>query len=58
MAIGFGKRNLTTKMQSLTEKIFKFGPPGGVFDETVVRCLFPASTEGARKQLVFVLLHS
>lgn len=29
----------------------RLGPPGGVFDETVVRNLFPDVSEGARKQL-------
>ncbi len=39
-------------MQTLTEKAFKLGPPGGLFDETVVRNLFPGATPGARKLLV------
>jgi hypothetical protein len=39
-------------MQSLTEKIFALGPPSGLFDETVVRNLFPEASEGARHALV------
>jgi hypothetical protein len=39
-------------MQSLTEKVFKLAPPGGLFDETVIGNLFPASSEGARALLV------
>lgn len=39
-------------MQSLTEKALALGPPGGLFDETAVRNLFPAVSEGARKALV------
>ena len=39
-------------MQSLTEKVFKLAPPGGVFDETVIHNLFPDSSRGARALLV------
>jgi hypothetical protein len=39
-------------MQTLTEKIFRLSPPGGLFDETVVRNLFPSRSEAARKVLV------
>ncbi len=39
-------------MQTLTEKVFKLGPPGGLFDESVVQNLFPGRSYGARKLLV------
>ena len=39
-------------MQTLTEKVFKLAPPGGVFDETVIGNLFPDSSNGARALLV------
>ncbi len=39
-------------MQSLTERVFKLGSPGGLFDEGVVRTLFPSASAGARKLLV------
>jgi hypothetical protein len=39
-------------MQTLTEKVFHLSPPGGIFDETVVRNLFPDQSEGSRKVLV------
>jgi len=39
-------------MQTLTERVYKLSPPGGIFDEVVVRNLFPESSVGARKQLV------
>lgn len=39
-------------MQSLTEKVYKLAPPSGLFDEAVIRNLFPDSTEGSRKLLV------
>jgi hypothetical protein len=39
-------------MQTLTEKVFKLNPPGGIFDGTVVINLFPKATEGARKLFV------
>ncbi len=40
-------------MQSLTERVLKIAPPGGLFNETVVRNLFPDASEGARKLLVY-----
>lgn len=39
-------------MQSLTQEVFRISPPGGLFDMTVVRNLFPGRPEGARKVLV------
>lgn len=39
-------------MQVLTEKVYKLAPPGGLFDDAVVRILFPKATQGARKALV------
>jgi len=39
-------------MQTLTEKVYKLAAPGGLFDESVVRNLFPASTAGGRKLFV------
>ncbi|MFZ4695755.1 MAG: type IV toxin-antitoxin system AbiEi family antitoxin domain-containing protein [Verrucomicrobiia bacterium] len=39
-------------MQSLTEKVFKLAPPGGLFDETVIRNLFMGSSDGGRALLV------
>ena len=39
-------------MQTLTEKTFKLAPPGGIFDDSVVRNLFPGLSAGARKLLV------
>ena len=39
-------------MQTLTEKVFRLSPPGGFFDETVIRNLLPDRSEGARKVLV------
>ncbi|MFA7173702.1 MAG: hypothetical protein WC340_09845 [Kiritimatiellia bacterium] len=39
-------------MQSLTERVFKLAPPGGLFDETVIGNLFPDSSVGARALLV------
>jgi hypothetical protein len=39
-------------MMTLTDAVLQLAPPGGVFDETVVRNLFPDSSEGARKLLV------
>ena len=39
-------------MQTLTEKVFKLAPPGGVFNETVIGNLFPDSSNGARALLV------
>lgn len=40
-------------MQKLTESVFKLAPPGGLFDETVIRNLFPNCSEGARALLVY-----
>jgi predicted transcriptional regulator of viral defense system len=42
----------TKTMQTLTEKTFKLAPPGGLFDESVVRNLFPEQSAGARRLLV------
>ncbi len=39
-------------MQRLTENVFAMAPPGGVFNMTVVRNLFPDMSEGARRLLV------
>lgn len=39
-------------MQALTEAIYHLGPPASVFDETVLRNLFPSKSAGARKLLV------
>ena len=39
-------------MKTLTQAVMKLAPPGGAFDETVVRNLFPDVSEGARKLLV------
>ena len=39
-------------MQTLTERVFRLSPPGGLFDETVVRDLFDDRPEAARKVLV------
>jgi len=39
-------------MQSLTERVFELAPPGGLFDSGVVRTVFPAASDGARKLLV------
>jgi hypothetical protein len=39
-------------MQTVTESIFRLSPPGGLFDETVIRNLFPVHSEAARKVLV------
>lgn len=38
-------------MQTLTEKVFRLSPPGGLFDETVIRNLVPDRSEAARKVL-------
>ena len=45
-------RNLTAKMQVVTEKVFKLAPPGGLFDDSVVRNLVGEVTHGARKLLI------
>ncbi len=39
-------------MQALTEKLYLIAPPGGLFDESVVRNLFPSTSAGGRKLLV------
>ena len=39
-------------MQKLTERVYKLAPPGGLFDESVVRNLFPGLSVGAKKLLV------
>jgi len=39
-------------MQTLTENVFRLSPPGGLFDETVIRNLFAERSEAARKVLV------
>ena len=39
-------------MQALTERVFELAPPGGFFDETVIRNLYPDRSEGARALLV------
>lgn len=39
-------------MQDITEKVFKLAPPGGLFDDSVVRNLFGDVSDGARKLLI------
>jgi hypothetical protein len=39
-------------MQTLTELVFRLSPPGGIFDETVIRNLLADRSEAARKVLV------
>lgn len=39
-------------MNSLTEKVYKLGPPGGLFDTTVVDNLYPEKSKGAKALLV------
>ncbi len=39
-------------MQSLTERVFRLAPPGGLFTQTVVCNLLPDRSEGARALLV------
>jgi hypothetical protein len=39
-------------MQTLTEALFMLGPPGGIFDETVVVNLFPDRSQGSRELLI------
>lgn len=39
-------------MQALTERVFVLAPPGGLFDLTVVRNLFPEASVGARRLLL------
>jgi len=44
-------------MQTLTESIFRLAPPGGLFDESVVRTAFPDKSLGARQLLVHRAVH-
>lgn len=39
-------------MQTVTEMVFRLSPPGGMFDETVIRNLLADRSEAARKVLV------
>lgn len=39
-------------MQTLSECIFLLSPPGGLFDETVLRSIYPELGPGARRALV------
>jgi hypothetical protein len=39
-------------MQTVTELVFRLSPPGGIFDETVLRNLLADRSESARKVLV------
>ena len=39
-------------MQTLTDRVFKLMPPGGIFDTTVITNLFPDASPGARTLLV------
>jgi hypothetical protein len=39
-------------MKTLTEQLYRLSPPGGIFNETVVRNLFPERTQGARELLL------
>jgi len=39
-------------MQTITEKLLDLAPPGGVFDETSIRNLFPQRSAAARKLLL------
>jgi predicted transcriptional regulator of viral defense system len=39
-------------MQTVTELVFRLSPPGGLFDETVIRNLLADRSEAARKVLV------
>jgi hypothetical protein len=39
-------------MQTMTELVFRLSPPGGFFDETVIRNLLTDRSEAARKVLV------
>jgi len=39
-------------MQTMTELVFRLSPPGGLFDETVIRNLLADRSEPARKVLV------
>jgi len=44
-------------MQRVTQGVFALAPPGGLFDSAVVRNLFPAESEGARKLLMHRAVH-
>jgi hypothetical protein len=44
-------------MQRLTQRVFTLAPPGGLFDSAVLRNLFPAESEGARKLLMHRAMH-
>jgi hypothetical protein len=44
-------------MQVLTEKVYKLAPPGGLFDDAVVRNLFPEASQGARRALIHRAVH-
>jgi hypothetical protein len=39
-------------MQRLTERAFALAPPGGLFDQTAIRNLFPQASDGARQLLL------
>lgn len=39
-------------MKTLTQAVFGLSPPGGIFNETVLRNLFPDRTGGARELLI------
>lgn len=39
-------------MKTLTQALYELSPPGGLFNETVVRNLFPYHTQGARELLI------
>jgi predicted transcriptional regulator of viral defense system len=44
--------NYLAYMQTLTQEVFLLGPPGGLFDQAVVRNLFPDLSQGARNVLI------
>jgi len=39
-------------MQTLTEMVYKLGPPGGLFDDSVVQNLVPDLSTGAKRLLI------
>ena len=45
-------------MQTLTEQVYLHAPPGGLFDQTLVRNLFPDHSTGARNLLMHRALDS
>jgi len=45
-------------MQTLTEQVYLDAPPGGLFDQTVVRNLFPDLSQGARNLLIHRAIES